>query len=222
MKKVLAFALVLCCLTSNTSVAALAADRADYVGTWVMAQSTSKGGAICEMFKLTADGKVFYLNEYFNADSPSFGRQHVDVWRQTDDGIHIYYGENAETDAFLSGDFLLIPGPGGYIPYGKVPEYSETSGPDIASKIPEDRLSILLPSGKYTVGIDFPAGDYTVKANTAERDVGFFGWTPDEKIVYSYGIENDATLECVSLPDGYTLDIWRGTAILIPVNAPRE
>lgn len=220
MKRILALSLVLCCLASSAS--ALSSDRSDYVGTWVMAQPTSSGGAICEMFRLTGDGKVFYMNEYFDSDAPSFGRQTVDVWRQTADGIHIYYGEIAETDAFLLDGFLMIPGPGGYIPYGKVPEYSETSGPDIASKIPDDCLSILLPIGQYTVGVNLPSGEYSVKANTKEINVGFFSYDADGSFLWSYSIGNDEILEHISLSDGYTVDVMRGTAILLPVSVSTE
>ena len=209
MKKLCA---VMICLL--LSVPAYAASRLDYAGIWVSAHTTQSGGAICEFFYLAPTGQAFYMNESYDADGPSFGRQYLGTWNITDQGIHIVYGNNASADAVLSGDFLMIKDVVGYIPYGKAAEYSKIGASNISSKISPDVITYILPAGEYIVGKGLPSGHYIVKADTPDDDISFIVWDADgESLIYSHAVGNNDMMPA-DLEDGYTVNIWHGTAIL--------
>ena len=208
MKKLIFLAIVLLSLVGT----AFAAERSDYFGTWVLSDTTSNGDVVCEVFVLTPGGNVYYLNEYFNPSEPSFGRQYVNIWRQTEDGIHIIYGDSAETYGHLENGFLIIGG----VPYGKVPTWSEPSASCFDDKISETSLTIILPPGEYNVGQDLPAGIYNVQATTPDKPISFITWDADHHLVYSNGIGNNETLFSAVIGENHTVNIYNGYAILTP------
>lgn len=155
MKKVITISITMALLLS--CVSAFAFDESIFYGGWALAGEKDDGSAFMEFFYLAPDHKVFYMNRSFTADEEGFGRQAVGSWSVIENGIHVKYGNTAETDAFMSKDgFFLIPGPGGYIPYGKVPVYGETK---------ENADALNVPPGEYYVGEDFPAGRYTIEVS---------------------------------------------------------
>lgn len=198
-------------------VFASAESRLDYAGAWSTVTLNTNGGATIEFFYLAPSGQVFYMNERFTADGPSFGRQYLGFWTITGSGIHIVYGETAETDAFIAGGFLMIEGPGGYIPLGRAPEYSENTQetPDVSSMISTLKYTVILPAGEYIVGRNLPAGTYSVRGISENDHISFIVWGPGgDGLIYSYSIGNTETLAEAVLEEGYQVNIWRGTAIL--------
>ena len=122
MKKFISI-LILLALVLTASASAL--DRSYYVGTWVSTYDNDDGGATAELFYLADSGTLFYLNQVYDPDEIGFGRQYIGLWYETPGGIHVKFGNHAESNGFISADgFLMLSlGTGYYIPYGKVPEY---------------------------------------------------------------------------------------------------
>ena len=116
---------ILILLALAFSASATAADRSDYVGAWVSASDTDSGGSEIVVFFLSESGTLFFLNQLFSTDEIGFGRQYIGLWYETPGGIHVKFGNHAESNGFISADgFLMLSlGTGYYIPYGKVPEY---------------------------------------------------------------------------------------------------
>lgn len=202
------------------------AERSDYVGSWAMTHRTDDGGALIELFILTEDGIAFYLNGHFDGLEPLFSRQYAGTWRyrSTYEEIHIEYGRTAEADAYLLGDHLMIIGPLGDIPFSKLIPYTppktvlhdtDLSGvPDTMSKIPSDKVSVVLPDGKYIVGQDLLAGTYEVSINPVDDFVSLVICDSDKKVLLTPVIRTGDASPVIELKDGYSVDVFKGFAIL--------
>lgn len=202
------------------------AERSDYIGSWAMTHRTESGGAMVELFILTDDGVAFYLNGSFTSAEPSFSRQYVGTWRYRSQysEAHIEYGNNAETDAYRMGEYLMIVSPVGDIAFSRInpytppksePHETDLSGaPDTMSKIPADKASVVLPDGKYTVGTDLLPGSYAVSINPVDDFVSLIIWDSDNKPLLTPVIHTGDASPVIELKDGYTIDVFNGYAIL--------
>ena len=209
MRKVMTF-LLLCALLC-ASIPASAFDESIFYGTWVMANEKDDGGLLADFFYLAPDHTVYYMNRVFEADAEGFGRAAVKSWAVTDDGIHIIFGDNSETDAYMSQNgFLLIPGPGGYIPFGKVPVYGEEKT--------QEKLegTITVYQGEYEVSADIPSGKYVVDAGEAAKITVWVydanGWSN----YYYIGAKQNEQYMVVKLEDGGKLRIEGASVTLSP------
>ena len=209
MKKVITICITMVLLLFCVSASAF--DESIFYGGWVVAGEKDDGGVFMEIFYLTPDHKVFYMNRSFTADEEGFGRQAVGSWSVIENGIHVKYGNTAETDASMSKDgFFLIPGPGGYIPYGKVPVYGETK---------ENADSIQAPTGEYYVGEDFPAGRYTVEVSPDNYSVHIIVYENEEDkygTSYFLGESHGSYTMNIRLKDGNIIESKSAPFVLTP------
>ena len=174
--------------------------ESDFMGAWVNVYDTKDDGASAEIIYLRDDHKVFYMNRRFSTDGPGLGREYVGSWSVNGDCIHIKYGDNTESDVYMSGGFLLIPlGGDQYITYGKVPAWGEAEAPQASG--------VAVPQGEYVIGEDIPAGRYTVDAGDAKR-VTVWVYRPNGMSDYYYigSKENEQTMTA-NLQDGGKLRI---------------
>lgn len=222
MKKIFALILVLC-LFAGVPAFADGLTEADFMGTWVNIYDNNSGGAVMEFFHIREDHRVFYLNRRFEKDDPGFGRQYVGSWDVRGNVIHLKYGDNTETDVYMSDGFLMVPlGGDQYVPFGRVPVWGKDAGatpaaaPDPTPEPTQAVQGVAIPQGEYSIGIDIPAGKYVIDAGPAKRVTV---WTYDaEQWVDCYYIgseENEQTM-IVNLEEGGRLRIERATVYLRP------
>lgn len=186
-------------------------DESIFYGAWARSYEKEDGGLTMEYFYLAADHSVYYVNRSFDAESEGFGRAFAGSWDTIDDGIHIVYGNSAETDAYISKDgYLLIPYGEKYIPFGKVPVYGEEKE--------EKKLegSITIYQGEYDVSADILAGKYVIDAGEAAK---ITVWVYDAKgwsNYYYIGTKQNEQYMVVKLEDGGKLRIDGASVTLSP------
>lgn len=209
MRKVITFVLLLALL--GAAIPAQAFDESIFYGAWARADKNTENGVTVELFYLSPEHTTYYMNRRFWPDAEGFGRAAVKSWTVIDNGIHIIFGDNAETDAFMSKDgYLLIPLGEKYIPYGKLPVYGEEK----EQKKLENSVTIY--QGEYDVSADIPAGKYVVDAGEAAR---ITVWVYDAKgwsNYYYIGTKQNEQYMVVKLEDGGKLRIDGASVTLSP------
>lgn len=186
--------------------------ESDFMGAWVNVYDTKDDGASAEIIYLRDDHKVFYMNRRFNADGPGFGREYVGSWSVNGDCIHIKYGDNTESDVYMSGGFLLIPLSGdNYIPYVKAPVWGEEKKDEAATN------GITVPMGEYIIGDEIPEGKYTVFCGMTELAVVWV-YAPKASMgkYYSIGTGLSEQKANVTLTDGGRFEVEHGKVYLLP------
>lgn len=209
MKKVMTIVLILILMLSV--MPANAFDESIFYGAWARSHEKDDGGLTMEYFYLASDHTVYYVNRSFDAESEGFGRAFVGSWTTTNDGIHIIYGNNAETDAYITKNgFLTIPGVGGYIPYGDIPEYGEEK----EQEKPDGAISVY--QGEYDVGVDLPAGKYTVDSGDAGRVTVWVYDANGRSNYYYIGTKENEKYMVAKLEEGGKLRIDGASVTLSP------
>lgn len=196
---------------------AFAHDESYFYGTWAEFHDTSDGGASLNIFKLTPDHNVFFLTQSFNSDEPRFGRAYVGSWSVSNDTITIKIGDNTSIKGYILGNgFFAEKVYGGYILYGKLPEYSEndaTFGP-----VSLDMLSsggVVVPAGRYTVGEDMPAGNYRFEMENAQAYIYIYKNSDSSYAMQSFNIDGAMPVYAKQpLAEGNILEI-KGRAVRI-------
>ena len=208
MKKLLCVLAVLLLLIPAAHGEDLADDEKAFVGVWVRYHEYKDSGVIFELFQLTADHQVYYLNQTFKPGEVGYGRQAAKTWQKIrDNRILITYGENAKSEAFItdSGELGIYSADNSYYySYTKIP-----GGKD-------QQTSVYIPAGDWTVGVDIPAGEYSVTLANKNNSTNFVVWR-GAKNDTSYGFNNlvynlilsrtNSTLGKITLEDGNTLVI---------------
>lgn len=215
MKKKVLFMLVF--VLFSVPLYAFAHDESYFYGTWAEFHDTSSGGASLTIFKLTPDHKVFFLTQSFNTDEARSGRSYVGTWSVYKDTISIKIGENTKIEGYILGNgFFAEKVYGGYILYGKLPEYSEndaTYGPvslDMLSSV-----GVVVPAGRYTVGEDIPAGNYRFEMENAQSYIYVYKNADASYYTYSFSIDGATPIYAKQpLAEGNILEI-KGRAVRI-------
>ena len=195
----------------------LAHDESYFYGTWAEFHDTKDGGASLDIFKLTPDHKVFFLTQSFNSDEPRYGRSYVGSWSVSSDTITIKIGENLTIKGYILGNgFFAEKVYGGYILYGKLPEYAEndaTYGPvslDMLSSV-----GVVVPAGRYTVGEDIPAGNYRFEMENAQAYIYIYKSADSSYYSQSFNIDGATPIFAKqTLAEGNILEI-KGRAVRI-------
>lgn len=225
------FVVILLALAMMISGSALAAPE-DFAGVWVLAEQNS-AGAVLEVFYLADDGMVYYTSaSYFGYDS--IGRRYIGLWEETEEGVHIIYGNTSEAYGKLAGCVLTMDGPSGKIDYFRVkktltppagipPEKIASIEPtpqpgqtlDFNQVISTSGISIVLPSGNWVVGRDLPAGTYRVYSRSYASSIVFsYTRSGEDKIHTESVTDNYPSMFAYTLQEGDTVTILRGYAIL--------
>ncbi|MBR4334416.1 MAG: hypothetical protein IKP72_17225 [Clostridia bacterium] len=196
---------------------ALAHDESYFYGTWAEFHDTKSGGASLTIFKLTPDHKVFFLTQSFNSDEPGSGRTYVGSWSVSNDTITIKVGENSTIKGYILGNgFFAEKVYGGYILYGKLPEYSEddaTYGPASLDMLSSG--GVVIPAGKYTVGEDIPAGNYRFEMENAQSYIYIYKNADSSYHMASFSIDGATPIYAKQpLAEGNILEI-KGRAVRI-------
>lgn len=196
-------------------IASAAADgltEADFMGTWARVYDSSDGGAVSEVFYLRDDHTVFYMNQRYDSENPGYGRQYVGSWLVHGNCIHIKYGDNAETDVYMSNDgFMLIPlGGDKYITYGKVPVWEENP------KSNDENKGVAVYQGEYSVGEDIPEGRYIVDSGGAYYVTIRIYPAKGMSYYYHIGTSEDSNIAVLNLEYGATIRIEGATVYFSP------
>lgn len=200
------FVVILLALAMMISGSALAAPE-DFAGVWVLAEQNS-AGAVCELFYLTEDGTVYYSSaSYFGFDS--VGRRFVGSWEETEEGVHIVYGNTSEAWCKLKDGCMIFPGPSGSI------TYYPAVRPRFDQLIADAAVSYVLPEGFWTVGHDLPAGKYRILARADGSGIAFgYKHAGEEKYHTEAVPDGSVSLFAYELRDGDTVLIHHGAAVL--------
>lgn len=215
MKK--AIALLILSLFMAFSSSAYAHDESYFYGTWVEFHDTASGGASLCTFRLTPDHKAFYTAQSFYSDEPGLGRSFVGSWSVSNDTITIITGNNTKIQGYILGNgFFAEKVYGGYILYGKVPEYSDddaTYGP--ASLDMLSTVGVVVPAGRYTVGEDIPAGNYRFEMENAQSYIYIYKNADSLYPAQSFNIDGAMPIYAKQpLEEGNILEI-KGRAVRI-------
>ena len=196
---------------------AFAHDESYFYGTWAEFHDTKDGGSSLTIFKLTPDHKVFFLSQSFDADEPSHGRSYVGTWAAFNDTISIKVGVNSTINGYILGNgFFAEKVYGGYILYGKLPEYSEddaTYGPASLDMLSSG--GVVVPAGRYTVGEDIPAGNYRFEMENAQSYIYIYKNADSSYHMASFSIDGATPIYAKQpLAEGNILEI-KGRAVRI-------
>lgn len=218
MKKVLVFVLVLALLPFGL---ALAVDESQYVGTWIQEVPEDETGYYrVALLRLTADHQAYYAVQSFNPGEPGINRQSAKTWFVKGNGIHIILGENTETDAIILDDGRLgfkLSG-NAYSPYVKFIDPFSVSEDEADS-------GVYVPGGYWTVGVDIPAGAYSVrlpKGGASQNFAVFDKYNEDTglytRVVVNIIIDkNSPLLGKLELREGNVVHVFDGVYFDAPV-----
>ena len=168
MKRVITFALALFLLFPSCFAEEI--NETLYTGTWVYQEETSNGGFLLEVLHLTKEHKVFYIRQFYDAKTPTYNWKTVGSWQISENGIRINTGEGYPEYYTAKLPSVYLPLLYLYYPSGAEYKIFEAISSDMLTRIADDSLSnikeetgVFVPSGYWDVGIDIPAGIYSVR-----------------------------------------------------------
>lgn len=174
MKKVFAAFLILALLAG--CVPAQAADDAAYVGTWIKRDTEGPVDLIIEIFHFSEDHRAYYLYQAYYRGKPTTSYKYAGTWSQSENGIDIALSGPVEIKYHAIIEFkyasLSVTSE-----YSNIGNYFISVSNDMLSKLADEKLNALpteapaqeqesgvyVPGGYWEVGVDIPAGVYSVR-----------------------------------------------------------
>jgi hypothetical protein len=173
MKKLIACLLLLCLILPVCYAEDL--DETQYIGTWVYTKETANGGLTLEVMYLTEDHRVFYVYQTFDAEKSTYTQRHTGSWApwESGDGINIEIGEGYLS---LTGVYRKNSGLGLRHKSGADYKLFVALALDMlrrtANAVPVE-TGVFVPGGYWEVGVDIPAGTYSVRRAENIRSQNF-------------------------------------------------
>ena len=213
MKRLLILLVVVLLLSSS----ALAGDDSKlFVGTWMSWNEIKSGGISYTIFDLREDGTAMCVFKSVSGDGEETGRNFKGSWQETSDGIHIVSGNKTSSDCIITDNgFLAEHTYGGYIMYTRLKKYAINDPEFEPVDISELSTGVWIPTGKYVIGEDIPAGKYQCKMGNSKATVEYY--ENSSKIMPSTSFSLDArsdTYSNLSLEEGGILEITTSAIVL--------
>lgn len=177
MRKILACLLILGLLLPLCHAEDL--DETQYIGTWVYTKETANGGLTLEVMYLTEDHRVFYVYQTFDAEKSTYTQRHTGSWApwESGDGINIEIGNGFLSLTGVSRVYSVLN-----LRHQSGADYKQfvALGSDMlrraennAQETKPEQTGVYVPGGYWEVGVDIPAGTYSVRRAESIRSQNF-------------------------------------------------
>ena len=234
MKKVITYALILALLAG--CVPALAEDDAMYVGTWIFRDSPYPVDLVLEILHLAEDHTAYYIYQAFDNGKATTGAKRIGSWTNAGDHIEISLGSKEDLQYTATCQAFAVLSVKDK--YNKSKPYLAMSN-DLLTKMADEKLNpsataaptkapetgVYVPGGYWIVGVDIPAGTYSVRnpENIKSQNFVIFDAYNEESGYYTRTIINtilgkdNAIIGKVTLKDGNIVEVYKGVYFDAPV-----
>lgn len=147
-------------------------NTAPYLGTWIEKKEGRAPDFTIEILHIAADHQAYFIHQAFNRGAATYSVKKAGTWQESAEGIDVIFDENKFNNLSL---VYKVPGLITVINKGTgAKKYFSADASDMLSKMAEEKLSaasdqpaaesgVFVPGGYYVVGVDIPAGDYSVR-----------------------------------------------------------
>ena len=167
MKKLIA-CLLLVCLAMPLCFAEKI-DESQYVGTWVYINETVNHGLVMEIIYLNEDHRVFYVYQTFDEEKSTYTQRKTGRWSlwTSGDGIHVEIGDGFLSLTGVSRAYSILS-----LRHQSGADYKQfvALGSDMlkrtannSQETEQKQTGVYVPGGYWEVGVDIPAGTYSVR-----------------------------------------------------------
>lgn len=157
-------------------------DTSPYLGTWIDKTEGRAPDFTIEILHIAADHQAYFIHQAFNRGAATYSVKKAGIWQESAEGVEVIFDENEFNNLSLICD---VPGLITVIEKGTgEKKYFTADAADMLSKMAEEELSsisdestvesgVFVPGGYYIVGVDIPAGDYSVRRIDASYSQNF-------------------------------------------------